>query len=84
MSAPGLTYPLRLEGHLNPQPSRWLWLVKWLLLIRLNRWVYRVLVYVPLMRDEYPPFRLDLGDFEPMTPPPAPPDQRRQTHAHGV
>ena len=26
-------YPLRLEGDLEPQLSRWLWLVKWFLLI---------------------------------------------------
>lgn len=31
----------------------------------INRWLYRVLVYVALMRDEYPPFRLDQGQEEP-------------------
>jgi hypothetical protein len=35
------------------------------LLIGINRWLYRVLVYVALMRDEYPPFRLDQGQDEP-------------------
>ena len=34
------------------------------LLMGLNRWAYRVSVYVLLMRDEYPPFRLDMGGDE--------------------
>jgi Domain of unknown function (DUF4389) len=33
------------------------------LLMGLVRWRYRVAVYVSLMRDEYPPFRMDLGSF---------------------
>ncbi|MEZ0362441.1 DUF4389 domain-containing protein [Mycobacterium sp. pUA109] len=31
------------------------------LLLGIVRWRYRVAVYVSLMREEYPPFRLDLG-----------------------
>ncbi len=39
----------------------------------MNRWCYRVLAYVALMRDEYPPFRLDNGGTDPGTVPAAPP-----------
>ena len=31
----------------------------------LDRWCFRVAAYVSLMRDEYPPFRLDMGPDEP-------------------
>ena len=37
------------------------------LIIGLNRWLYRVIVYSALMRDEYPPFRLDQGPIDPGT-----------------
>lgn len=31
------------------------------LILGLNRWIYRTIIYTALMRDEYPPFRLDQG-----------------------
>jgi hypothetical protein len=34
------------------------------LLVGINRWLYRVLTYVALMRDAYPPFRLEQGAHE--------------------
>jgi hypothetical protein len=37
----------------------------------LDRWVARVTGYVFLMRDEYPPFRLDQGGADSAAPPPA-------------
>jgi uncharacterized membrane protein YiaA len=30
----------------------------------INRWAYRVTVYCALLRDDYPPFRLDQGPVE--------------------
>ncbi|MEJ3746671.1 DUF4389 domain-containing protein [Actinomycetes bacterium KLBMP 9797] len=35
------------------------------LLVGFARWIYRVVAYVTLMTDRYPPFRLDLGGEEP-------------------
>jgi hypothetical protein len=35
------------------------------MLIGIHRWGYRVIAYVALMTDWYPPFRLDQGGEEP-------------------
>ncbi len=34
------------------------------LLMGINRWMFRVVAYVALFRDDYPPFRLDMGGEE--------------------
>jgi hypothetical protein len=39
----------------------------------MDRWIYRVAAYAALMRDEYPPFRLEMGPDEPQAPEIAPP-----------
>jgi hypothetical protein len=38
----------------------------------INRWGYRLLVYLSLMTDRYPPFRLDQGGDDPQGPPGTP------------
>lgn len=54
----------------------------------MNRWVYRVVVYMLLLRDEYPPFRLDMGGQEPNrfegAPVAAPPSPLAQPRAQSI
>jgi len=55
------------------------------LVVGLYRWTYRVLAYTSLMRDEYPPFRLDQGGDDPGEQPVAawtPPIAEQRGAAH--
>lgn len=51
------------------------------LIMGLNRWVFRVAAYAALMRDEYPPFRLDTGGSEHGAEPSGPASGPGQTGA---
>lgn len=64
-------YPAAFDVAYPARLSNWQVLVKsWLLalphlLMGINRWMYRTIAYAALMRDDYPPFRLDQGGLEP-------------------
>jgi hypothetical protein len=53
------------------------------LVVGLDRWQYRVITYVALMRDEYPPFHLDQGGADPGAGGPAAPDTAPELLALG-
>jgi hypothetical protein len=42
------------------------------LALGIDRWGYRLLVYLALMTDRYPPFRLDQGSIDIESPPQPP------------
>jgi hypothetical protein len=49
--------------------------------VGINRWGYRLLVYVALMSDRYPPFRLDQGSID-IEGPAQPPEPSVANRAH--
>lgn len=54
------------------------------LVMGLQRWIYRVITYVALLRDEYPPFHLDMGPRDPGDAPAIPAGWPPPGPAHAV
>jgi len=54
------------------------------LLVGAWRWYLRVVAYVALLTDRYPPFRLDLGDAEPLDDPVPPAPGRTRVSTAGA
>jgi len=52
------------------------------LIMGVNRWIYRVIAYVALMTDDYPPFHLDQGGSEPAAQLPLPPPSLADAGVH--
>lgn len=50
------------------------------LVMGINRWAFRVAAYAALMRDDYPPMRLDQGSDEPCAPETPPTDQQHHSN----
>jgi hypothetical protein len=70
-----VTYPVRAEARLDAPLFRWLWLVKWALIVPyyialVFAWlafgVLSVIVFFAILfTARYPPFRPDMGGREP-------------------